>query len=171
MSLGRDLFNFTNTLEFLGAGTYAYEAVGSLYTVRRAMQKPRMLPKLIVLVFVIIGVTFILGGIGFYTAYGNLKAEQVVFSYYPKGLNFMYVFVCIVNAAIASFIPFYIIANMEILESFESIKNWLMYEDQTTNRWKLASLRVAGTLVACGCSMISDNVQTVTGFVGAVFMP
>jgi len=102
------------------------------------MQKPRMLPKLLVLVFVIIGVTFILGGFGFYTAYGNKNAEEVVFNYYPVGANFMYVLVCIVNAAIASFIPFYIIANMEILENFESIKNWLMYEDQTTNRWKLA---------------------------------
>ena len=167
----RDLAVLSNTGTFLGVGTYAYEAVGSLYTIRRSMQKPRLLPKLIVLVFVFIGTTFMLGGFGYYTVYGNEAAQPMIFSYYPKGGNFMYVLVCIVNVSIGSFIPFYIIANMEILENFESIKNWLYYEDQTTNRWKLSVLRLAGTVVAMGCSMVSDDVEVVTGFAGAVFMP
>jgi len=112
----------------------------------------------------------LLGGFSFYTVYGN-DSEEMIFSYYPKGGNFMYILVCIVNGSIASFIPFYIIANMEILENFASIKNWLYYEDQTTNRYKLALLRVAGTIVTGGCSMVSDDVTVVTGFAGSVFMP
>ena len=138
LSRTRNLAVWSNTGSFLGVGTYAYEAVGSLYTVRRTMQKPRLLPKLIILVFILIGTTFMLGGFGFYTVYGDEAAQTVIFNYYPEGGNFMYVLVCIVNASIGSFIPFYIIANMEILENFESIKNWLYYEDQTTNRWKLS---------------------------------
>jgi hypothetical protein len=99
------------------------------------------------------------------------NGKEIIFDYYPKGSNFMYVLVCIVNGSIGSFIPFYIIANMEVLEAFQSVKDWLKYEDNTTNRWKLMLLRVSGTLVACGASMISDNVTVVTGFAGAVFMP
>jgi hypothetical protein len=155
----------------LSVGSYAYEAVGALYTVRGTMAKPRQLPRMIVLVFVLIATMFLLGGFGFYTIYGLENGKEIIFDYYPKGSNFMYVLVCIVNGSIGSFIPFYIIANMEVLEAFQSVKDWLKYEDNTTNRWKLMLLRVSGTLVACGASMISDNVTVVTGFAGAVFMP
>jgi len=126
---------------------------------------------MIVLTFVLIGMMFLLGGFGFYTVYGNEKSKEIIFDYYPSGGNFMYILVCIVNASIGSFIPFYIIANMEVLENFDCIKNWLYYEDQTTNRWKLAVLRLGGTWIAAACSLVSDNVTIVTGFSGSVFMP
>jgi len=47
-SVGRDLAIWPNVGLFLGVGTYAYEAVASLYTVRNSMQKPKLLPNLIV---------------------------------------------------------------------------------------------------------------------------
>lgn len=95
----------------------------------------------------------------------------MVFDYYPKGDNFMYILVCVLNGSIMLFIPFYIIATVETLENFKKIKTWMSYEDGTTNRFKLCLIRVLATILAMGLSMVSDDVSVVTGFAGSVFMP
>lgn len=58
-------WNFANTGIFVGIGGWAYEAAGTIFTVKETMRDRREMPGLIRLVFSFVGVLFIMFSLSF----------------------------------------------------------------------------------------------------------
>lgn len=67
-------FNFANSGIFLGIGGWAYEAVGTIFTVKESMKHKDDLPRLIKIVFSLVGIIFIMFSLSFnFVKNQNLK--------------------------------------------------------------------------------------------------
>lgn len=58
-------WNFENTGIFVGIGGWAYEAVGTIFTVKETMKDKSFMPRLIIIVFVQIGFLFVMFSLSF----------------------------------------------------------------------------------------------------------
>jgi hypothetical protein len=65
----------------------------------------------------------------------------------------------------------YIIAVYEPLEYFKSYQKWLTGADGEISRLKIVMVRITGCCVVMACTLISDDVVTITGFSGNLFTP
>ena len=59
------LFDYKQIGIFVGIGAYAYEAAGTIFSLRLSLQKPKEMPNLIIKVFIFIGIVYLMFSISF----------------------------------------------------------------------------------------------------------
>lgn len=72
-NLSRELFKFENTTLYIGMCLYSYEGIGTIFTIRNTLKKPRRMHKVVIKSYTFMLVLFVVIGISFYLTYGDEK--------------------------------------------------------------------------------------------------
>jgi len=165
-------FNLANTGIFLGMAGFAYEACGTIFTVRMTMKKRSNMPSLIIGVFAFIGVVFVLFSLGFYLAYGVEGLKTIAFEYYDRvDQPFMYFIGVAFCFCLLMFIPMYNIADSELLVHFPSIGDNLKDSEGEIDRFKLLLFRWFLFILSCAPGLLTDKIELVMNLGGSIVIP
>ena len=165
-------FNFANTGIFLGMAGYAYEACGTIFTIRMTMKDRDKMPRLIVYVFAFIGTVFILFSLGFYFAYGPSDVKSIAFEFYEEHERPFFFYLGVVFCfCLVMFVPMYNISDSELLIHFDVIGRNIKDKNGQINRTKLLIFRWLLFIVSCMLGFITDKIEIVMNLGGSVVIP
>lgn len=128
-----DLWKLAGTGVFCGIGGFAYEACGTIFTVKESMKEPRKMGRLLAVTFTFIGLLFLGVSTSFYYVYGN-DLDPVAFKIYNDCRPFMHSLSICFAVVITLFLPLYNISNCELLEEFSLVKWFVMLKVEEPNQ-------------------------------------
>lgn len=120
-----DMWKLAGTGVFCGIGGFAYEACGTIFTVKESMKEPRKMGRLLAVTFTFIGLLFLGVSTSFYYVYGNENLDPVAFKIFTDARPFMHSLSIFFSVVITIFLPLYNISNCELLEEFALVK-WMV---------------------------------------------
>lgn len=165
-------WNFANTGIFLGMAGYAYEACGTIFTIRMTMKDRNKMPRLIVYVFTFIGVVFILFSLGFYFAYGPSAVKSIAFEFYEEHERPFFFYLGVVFCfCLVMFVPMYNISDSELLIHFDVIARNIKDQNGQISRSRLLIFRWLLFIVSCLLGFITDKIEIVMNLGGSVVIP
>ena len=171
-SISYELINWKNTGIFLGISGFAYEACGTIFTVRSTMKDRSKMPRMIVYVFTFIGVVFVMFSVSFYFAYGKEGVRPIAFEFYDSiERPYMYYLGVAFCFCLIMFVPMYNIADSELLEHYEAIGSKLKNSDGEMNRTKLLLFRWCLFLISCAPAFLTDKIELVMNLGGSLVIP
>jgi amino acid permease len=165
-------WNLANTGIFLGMAGYAYEACGTIFTIRMTMKDRNKMPRLIIYVFSFIGTIFIMFSLGFYFAYGPSQVKSIAFEFYGEHERPMFFYLGVVFCfCLVMFVPMYNISDSELLIHFDSIGNRIKDKDGQINKTKLLFFRWILFILSCLLGFITDKIEIVMNLGGSIVIP
>lgn len=175
-----DYFNLAGTGIFCGIGGFAYEACGTIFTVKETMKNPRKMGVLLATTFTFIGMMFLTISLSFYLVYGNEELDPCAFKIYTSARPFMHSLSIAFSIVITLFLPLYNISNSELLEEFDWVLDFVSLhssaevasqEDRDKSRPRLFLFRAALFIVTIAFAFLTNKVEVVLNFSGAVIIP
>lgn len=164
--------NLANTGIFLGMSGFAYEACGTIFTVRMTLKDRSRMPRLIVWVFSFIGTVFVMFSVSFYFAYGKEGLRPIAFEFYEQAERpFMYFLGAAFCLCLIMFVPMYNIADSELLEHYQVIGSRLKNADGEMDRSKLLLFRWTLFLLSCAPAFLTDKIELVMNLGGSLVIP
>lgn len=165
-------FNLANTGIFLGMAGFAYEACGTIFTVRMAMKDPHYTPRLIIYVFSFIGLVFIMFSGSFYFAYGIEGLRPIAFEFYPQDTRpYLYAVGLIFCVCLLLFVPMFNIADSDLLEHYEFIGLRLRDETGKRNTTRIIAFRWILFIISALPAFITNKIELVMNIEGSVVIP
>lgn len=171
-NLTHEMFNLHNTGLFLGMAGFAYEACGTIFTVRMSMKDPHKTPRYIVYVFSFIGSVFVLFSLSFYFAYGVEGLKPVAFEFYPQETKpFLYIAGVIFCLCLVMFVPMFNISDSDLLEHYDFIGRHLRDSDGNRSTFRLVVFRCLLFILSAFPAFVTNKVELVMGLEGSVVIP
>ena len=164
--------NLGGTGLFLSMAGFAYEAIGTVFSIRKAMANPHSLASMIKYGFPMIGVMYTVYSLSFYFVYGKDNILPFTLLFYPKDLRpLFYAFGLVFCFALLLFIPLNNISNSEILQDRSFIKALLQDASGQPSAIRLILFRWLLLLLATLPALITDKVELVLGVTGSLVVP
>lgn len=167
-----EAMNIKNTGIFMGMAGFAYEAAGTIFTVRLTMQDRHAMPQLIIYVFIFVGYVFSVFSLSFYLAYGAEGLKPIAFEFYLRAVKpFMYYMGVAFCVSLIPFVPIFNIASSELIEQFGFFKSIFKDPSGTTRRVPLLLFRYLLFVVSCSPALITDKIELVMNLGGSLIIP
>lgn len=168
-----EYFNIWNTGIFLGMSGFAYEACGTIFSLRVAMAKPHSMPVMIVEVFSGICVLYTVFSLSFYLAYGDGNIQTIAFLHYPENSKlFLYTMGVVFCIFLLLFMPMFNITNSDLFEHVPLIRKWI-YDPISgqRNRVKLTIFRLILFSLSSLPALLTDKIELVINVCGSLAIP
>lgn len=172
-----EYFRIDGTGMFCGIAGFAYEAAGTIFTVKETMKEPKKMGKLLAVTFTFIGFLFIMISVSFYFVFGGELINPVAFKMFHADRPFMHSLSIFFAVVITLFLPLYNISNSELMEDFESVARFVQLVEHgkkvpgEKSRSRLLIFRVALFLTTIAFAFLTDKVEVVLNFSGALIIP
>ena len=172
-----EYFRIGGTGMFCGIAGFAYEAAGTIFTVKETMKEPKKMGKLLAWTFTFIGFLFIMISVSFYFVYGGELIDPVAFKMFHAERPFMHSLSIFFAVVITLFLPLYNISNSELMEDFGAVQNFVQLVEHgkkvpgEKSRTRLLLFRVGLFLATIAFAFLTDKVEVVLNFSGALIIP
>ena len=167
-----DYYLYTNSGVFLGISSYAFESIAHIFNVRRMMVDRSKMPKIQVLTFIFIGLSYYLVGGAVYLAYGKDNVRKVIFDYYIDKNNWMSL---LKNQYMITAVFGILFNSITVIENLEPIavtrKQLTNSDNGSLNSNKVLFYRMLLVILSVGVTLISDNFNRILSFTGSTASP
>ena len=151
---------------FFGVATYAFEGIGTLFSVRASMQTPADLSSILRYQMILIVCLFIFFPAICYVTFGDLVPEIVIFTF-PIDKFYLIVQFLLVGSALCGY-ALQLFPTLKILENSNIIRSNIFDErGNTKNPWLRYGLRLMIMLVMLCLVFSGLTINLWIGFVGA----